>query len=240
AIGTNAAISACEKGGQWQFALDLLGNMPRTKLLPDVISCSAAISACEKANQWLIALNLLRSMPEMTVSPSEITWNAVISACEKSGIWRTAMTLLRQMLSSRLAPSAISFDAAISACDKGRRWQLALGLFEGMSQRGLALTAVTFGAVLTACTRRAQGWQRGVCLLGAMCGANFEAGAHEYRALADACHEAGGAEVAELALLHDLHDYAAVRLFVPFRVGTDSPARLEWRRWAIPGFAALF
>ena len=40
----NGAISACEKGGQWQEALSLFEAMPKAKIRPDVISCSAAIS----------------------------------------------------------------------------------------------------------------------------------------------------------------------------------------------------
>ena len=59
-ISYNAAISPCEKGGQWQKALALLWEMPEKQLEPVVISYSAAISACEKGEQWQQALALLR------------------------------------------------------------------------------------------------------------------------------------------------------------------------------------
>jgi pentatricopeptide repeat protein len=58
----NAAISACEKGGQWQLALSLLNTMADMRVIQDVISYSAVISACEKGGQWELALSLLRSM----------------------------------------------------------------------------------------------------------------------------------------------------------------------------------
>ena len=48
----SAAISACEKGGQWQVALVLFAAMPLAEILPDVISYNAAVSACEKGGQW--------------------------------------------------------------------------------------------------------------------------------------------------------------------------------------------
>jgi len=44
----NAAISACENGSRWRFALGLLSVMQTTKVEPEVILYNAAISACEK------------------------------------------------------------------------------------------------------------------------------------------------------------------------------------------------
>ena len=47
-ISYNAAISACEKGKQWEEALRLLQQMTCRTLTPDEISYNAAINACEK------------------------------------------------------------------------------------------------------------------------------------------------------------------------------------------------
>ncbi len=57
-ITYNAAISACEKGEQWQKALGILAVMPEAGLVPNVITYNAAISACEKGQQWQQALGL--------------------------------------------------------------------------------------------------------------------------------------------------------------------------------------
>eukprot|EP00973_Karenia_brevis_P054878 7629181-Karenia_brevis.AAC.1 len=51
-ISFNAAISACEKGWQWQRVAPLLNEMRKGDLSPNVISFNAAISACEKGAQW--------------------------------------------------------------------------------------------------------------------------------------------------------------------------------------------
>ncbi|CAE8586890.1 unnamed protein product [Polarella glacialis] len=80
----NAAISACEKSGQWQQALSLLSLMPEARVVPNEITYSAAISACEKAGQWQLGLNLLSRMPEARVVPDQITYNAAITMCERS------------------------------------------------------------------------------------------------------------------------------------------------------------
>ena len=54
-ITYNAAISACEKSGQWQLALNLLSLMPKAEVLPSEITFNAAISACEKAGHGQLA-----------------------------------------------------------------------------------------------------------------------------------------------------------------------------------------
>ena len=47
----NAAISACEKGQQWQRALELLEEVRAAGLAPGVIRYIAEITACEKGQQ---------------------------------------------------------------------------------------------------------------------------------------------------------------------------------------------
>ena len=73
-----AAISACEKGGQWQRALQLMEDMQAEGIPADTITYSAAISACEKGRQWQRALRLMKDMqaegipaiPSHTTQPS--------------------------------------------------------------------------------------------------------------------------------------------------------------------------
>merc|ERR1712054_276066 len=48
-ISFSAAISACEKDGQWEKALQMLDEIQQRRLEPNVISFNAAISACEKS-----------------------------------------------------------------------------------------------------------------------------------------------------------------------------------------------
>ena len=61
-ISYNAAISACEKGGQWEHALDLLRAMCEERVWPDTTSYNAAMSAREKGKHWEETLHLLQKM----------------------------------------------------------------------------------------------------------------------------------------------------------------------------------
>jgi pentatricopeptide repeat protein len=79
----SAAISACEKGSQWQRALDLLQEMKDCDIRPVVIIYSAAMSACEKGGQWQRALDLLQEMKKCYVQPNVISYSAAISASDR-------------------------------------------------------------------------------------------------------------------------------------------------------------
>ncbi|CAE8591706.1 unnamed protein product [Polarella glacialis] len=155
-ISYNAAISACEKGGQWQLALTLLSLMPEAKVVPNEITYSAAISACEKSGQWQVALKLLSLMPQARVVPNEITYNAAISACEKGGQWQVALNLLSLVPEARVVPNEITYNAAISACSKGGQWQLALNLLSLMPEARVMPDEITYNAAISACERSQQ------------------------------------------------------------------------------------
>ncbi|CAK0880919.1 unnamed protein product, partial [Prorocentrum cordatum] len=80
----SAAISACEKGGQWQQALSLIVGMWELKLEPDTIfSCNAEIRAYDKCGQWQQALSLLGEMRESSLEPNENQYSLVITVYER-------------------------------------------------------------------------------------------------------------------------------------------------------------
>jgi pentatricopeptide repeat protein len=136
-ITMNAAISACEKGGQWKKALALLDSMPDLGLQPNVITMNAAISACEKSGQWEKALAILDSMPDLGLQPDVITMNAAISACEKGGQWEKALALLDSMPGLGLQPDVITMKAVIEALDKGVQFDRAISVIDAGRFSGL-------------------------------------------------------------------------------------------------------
>ncbi|CAJ1450599.1 unnamed protein product [Effrenium voratum] len=164
-LSCNTAISALEKSGQWQRALDLLG-LARRKTLADVISFSAAQSACKGGRgAWVWAVALLAAMPSAQLAPNVVSLNAVISTCSGDA-WPAALHLLC-MDRWKLSPDVISFNTAIAALAEAR-WDLALGLLANMGA-SVRPNRRSFNAALGAC--RAGGhWQGALCLLQQMRG----------------------------------------------------------------------
>jgi pentatricopeptide repeat protein len=152
-ISYSAAISACEKAGKHQSALDLLKEMDTKGIQPNVISYSAAISACEKAGKHQSALDLLREMDTKGIQPDVISYSAAISACEKAGKHQSALDLLREMDTKGIQPDVISYSAAISACEKAGKHQSALDLLKEMDTKGIQPNVISYSAAISACEK---------------------------------------------------------------------------------------
>eukprot|EP00973_Karenia_brevis_P057959 8068712-Karenia_brevis.AAC.1 len=75
-ISFNAAISACEKNGQWQIGTPSLVELCRGGLPLKVISFSAAISAYKKDGQWQRVMPLLAAMRAEGLPPSMDSFSA--------------------------------------------------------------------------------------------------------------------------------------------------------------------
>ncbi|CAE8598249.1 unnamed protein product, partial [Polarella glacialis] len=128
-----AAISCCEKGGQWQKALQLLHEAqcePRLKV--SIITYNAAISACEKAGQWERSLRLLWGLQDAALAPDVVTYSAAISSLASSpssASWSLALQLLRRSAGSEkraARPNIVTFSAAMSVCGTSSQWERSL------------------------------------------------------------------------------------------------------------------
>ena len=80
----NAAIWACEEGGPWLLAVELLAEVLFSRVQRDNITYSAAVSACEKGDKWMQALELRADMAH-SVQRNTIAHSASSSASEKGG-----------------------------------------------------------------------------------------------------------------------------------------------------------
>ena len=85
----------------FEQTLDLLAEMRRINLAPDVIIYNAAIRACEKCKQWQHAFCSLAETRSGTVLRNVTTYNSVISAsencqqgCRHSSSWQIHETFI--------------------------------------------------------------------------------------------------------------------------------------------------
>ncbi|CAM9961824.1 unnamed protein product, partial [Ectocarpus sp. 8 AP-2014] len=149
-------IMACRRAGQWQKALEVLREMSRVGLTPDIFCYDTVISvACLSSvgAQWKIARGLLRQQAKTGVPCSLISYNLVLSACKKAGRPRQAVSLLRAMRRHGCSPDLISYNTAISACVKRREWELAMFVLRDMQRpdSGLEPNTYSYGSVITVC-----------------------------------------------------------------------------------------
>eukprot|EP00435_Cladocopium_sp_Y103_P030219 s1436_g7.t1 len=177
AISTNAAVSACEKQGQWWQAMQMLTATLWLGLQEDTISNNALISSCEKGGLWEQSLARLRRIRSLNILATVVTYSAAISACSTATSWQCAIHLFNELLQlerldsrdSRgpfggLASNSVAFNAAIIACEKGNQWESALNLMHVMHFRRLELDLITCNAVVNACSCSCR-WQAATDLL---------------------------------------------------------------------------
>ncbi|CAE7261700.1 PTAC2 [Symbiodinium sp. KB8] len=103
----SAVLSACDRGGRWEVALDLLSQFQAERLEVGLVVYNAAIAGCKRAGQWQLALSELE--------PNTITKTSTISACALGIQWARALELIESNL--------ISCNAAAGACGKERSFE---------------------------------------------------------------------------------------------------------------------
>ena len=107
-----AAISACEKGGEWELACSIFHSSLSDACTPNTITMDSCISAGEKAGQWQLALQVLGSMCSFQVEKVDVSCNAAISACEKAARWQ----LTGVILGHTAANNCVSLSLSLSLC----------------------------------------------------------------------------------------------------------------------------
>jgi len=138
-----AAITACERSGLWQQALELHSEMARKAVPLNVVSYNAAMASFARGARWQSAVALMEEVRQP--SPTEpkglklddIAYNTLINACAKGAQWRAALRMLSSMHKSGVQLTVISYSTAIDACLKAKMPQYAGLLFDSMEQEGV-------------------------------------------------------------------------------------------------------
>jgi pentatricopeptide repeat domain-containing protein 1 len=136
-ITYSALISACEKGAQWQRAMEVFKEMKTAGVKPDDITYSALISACEKGAQWQRAMEVFKEMKAAGVKPDAITYSALISACEKGAQWQRAMEVFKEMKAAGVQPNRPTFNPLINVLWRCGQRRTAVDLYTVASQAGV-------------------------------------------------------------------------------------------------------
>ncbi|CAJ1329150.1 unnamed protein product [Effrenium voratum] len=176
----NGVISACEKGGRWEVALDLLHTMH----VADTVSFSSAMAACGRRGKWRLAVALLAQMAAARAEPNDVSFNSAVAACEEEGAWEAALGLLRELAARRLL-DVVSFGSAITTCEVAQQWQKALWLLASMDTWQLAPSVPCLGAALRAAVRG--GWRAAAGLFQRLARTRAALDVPSYETLAKSC-----------------------------------------------------
>ena len=121
-----AAISVCERAGQWQKGLWILESMCASMIQADTVAYNSAIASCGNAGQWEWAIALFVKLGDQGLQCNIITCNSVISAYEKCVYWTAAVDCFEELQLQHLRADVISYNSMITALTAALQWQSAM------------------------------------------------------------------------------------------------------------------
>ncbi|CAK0838098.1 unnamed protein product, partial [Prorocentrum cordatum] len=145
-------MSACERGGKWQHALEVLRAMRGAAVAADVRSCSTAASACAKGGDWQRSLALVEEASEQGLAPDLHLLSALMAACQRGRQWQKGLAVLEDVTRARLRLDGVSCDIVLTLCERGGRWERGLALLEDAQRSGVAPSTAGLCALVRACS----------------------------------------------------------------------------------------
>ena len=144
-VAYTSCIAGCAEAGEWGTAFQLLDEMKKKEIEPNVVTLSAVISSCATACANAAKEKGLAESRDGLMEPDE----ALLGPKEK------ALSLLCAMKAdgSKIKPNVITYNAAIRACAEAFDMDQAFALFEDLKKQGLEPSVVTYGSLMTACER---------------------------------------------------------------------------------------
>eukprot|EP00434_Breviolum_minutum_P019633 symbB.v1.2.017318.t1/scaffold1341.1/size124323/9 len=140
-------ISCCERGAEWNRALELFQEMGKQQVSRTTISYGSMMSAFEKGKQWILALQVMEQMDAAKVRKDAVVHNAAMSACEKCSQWQSAHAILSTMHPK--LRDTYSFNAVMAASANARMWEVTIHLLQAMREDSLA-DSYSYAAAISA------------------------------------------------------------------------------------------
>ena len=133
----NSAIQVHCDSGEWEPSFQLLQELNKGKLQPNILTVSGLMSACGQFQQWQASHGFCTQMIALKLEANIVFCNAMMSANEKSRRWTAAFELQQNTQDLGIRLSVVSFGSIINACEKERRWTLALALVNVLQGKNL-------------------------------------------------------------------------------------------------------
>ncbi|CAJ1331371.1 unnamed protein product [Effrenium voratum] len=134
---------------------ELLKEMRRRQLRPNLVVYSAAINVAGASGAWQQALAYHAEVETRKLKKDLVLLSSTMTACTKGLSWGKALELYHR----ELHPNTATSNAALSACAAGGHWQGALHILSTMDR-----DEISYVAAISAC-RASRQWQVALCLL---------------------------------------------------------------------------
>ncbi|KAK1285753.1 Pentatricopeptide repeat-containing protein [Acorus calamus] len=112
----NCLIKGYAYNGLFDEALELLMQMEKEGIKPDLTTWNGVISGYSMKGLFKQALVLIRRLRSMGLTPNVVSWTAIISGCCQSGNNEESLLLLREMQKEHVEPNAATIASLLRAC----------------------------------------------------------------------------------------------------------------------------
>jgi len=162
----NALIDACTRSNDMARVPQILQDMAKDGLEPNIVTYSTIIKGYCLQNRPDKAMELLHEMKQSSrYRPDEITYNTLIDGCARFGHYERGMALLAEMQEQGVRPSNFTLSVLAKLATRSRRPERAFEICEDLAKRyGLRLNVQVYNNLVHACTAN-QDLQRGLKLL---------------------------------------------------------------------------
>lgn len=194
-ISYNALMSACERAGEPERALEVMNAMKRKAGAPrpNSVTYNTLLSACAKAERYNEALAVYEEMQAAGLREDVFTLTALITACERVGDWEQARRFFHEFRARGVQPNTVAYNQLIAALGAGGRWRAALVAFQDMRAPADGSAAVepdiiTFGSLISALEKSGQ-WEEALEVYEGMCAAGMAPNQYIFASMLNACEQ---------------------------------------------------
>lgn len=185
----NSAFQVHCDSGEWEPSFQLVQELNKGNLRPNILTVSSLMSSCGQFQQWQASYGFCTQMIGLKLEANIVFCNAMMSANEKRSRWTTALELQQNTQDLGIRLSVVSFGSIINACEKERRWTLALALVNVLQGKNLEWNQITSSSslrVLGSCGK----WFDASALLQQLQSCASKMDPFSFTATSDACVEA--------------------------------------------------
>lgn len=112
----NSLVAGYANAGQFDHALDLVEEMKRNRLDPDVTTWNGLINGYSVNGKSSQAVLLLRQIKAIGLTPNVVSWTSLISGSCNNGDYEDSFYFFNEMQKDHVQPSVVTMSVLLRAC----------------------------------------------------------------------------------------------------------------------------